>query len=978
MPGRTVSHYRILQKIGAGGMGEVFLAEDTQLERRVALKFLPAQLNADEDERQRFVHEAKAAAALSHPNIVTVYEIGDHEGQIFIAMEYVDGHTLKELISFDRPPSTVHRLPISQVLDIAAQIASGLSAAHEKGIVHRDLKPANVMVTAQGVVKIVDFGLAKLRGLSRLTKSGTTLGTVAYMSPEQALGKEVDQRSDIWSLGVILYEMLAGRLPFRGDYDQSMLYAIINEEPPIMASAGGQMFPDLEKVVRKALNKIPEQRYPAIADLIVALDKCRRQIQAPGNDGTGSISRFLKNPRFIVPATIAVLTLSYFGINFFKHQAKRRWIEAKILPRLFTLVESGRESFPEAFQLASDAEKHLPGDERISEAFGKISLRIDIRSTPPGADVFMRDYRKTEGEWKHCGITPIEGIRLPLGFFKVSMAKKGYKTIRSCASNFEYDLKGSQVYTPSHIFKTLDKDGEIPARMVRVTGNSQMEDFFFDQYEVTNKEFKAFLVNGGYQKRGFWKEEFIKDGKRLSWPEAIGEFVDQTGIPGPAGWQSGTYPDGEDDFPVTGVSWYEAAAYAEYAEKTLPTLAHWEMAAGGFSTLANMGFFSLLASQSNYDGQGPAPVGRYPGVTTCGAYDMAGNAREWCRNDSPQGKIIRGGAWNDATYLFQDLSQASPFDRSPRNGFRCAIYLHPDIIPVSAFEPVQLTKPPDLEKIKPVADSVFRAYLTQFSYDKTDLDARVEWRHESIGDWILEKLTFKAAYEKERIIAYLFLPTNSQPPFQTVIYFPGSGCLEQGSSANLEDYWEFRDRLSFLPASGRAILFPVYKGTFERRDPSLVSAAIDSHRHVEWIIKLVKDFRRCIDYLESRPDIDHERIAYFGFSWGGVMGAIIPAVEDRLRASILAVGGLEGFSALPEVNMINYIGRVKLPTLMLNGKYDLILPFEISVRPMFERLGTPREKKFIRLFNTDHFIPKNQYVKEILAWLDKYLDPVKR
>jgi serine/threonine-protein kinase len=268
MIGRTVCHYRILEKIDSGGMGEVFLAEDTKLDRKVALKFLPPQFSADEQERKRFIHEAKAAAALNHPNIVTVHEIGEHEGQVFIAMEYVEGQTLKELISVNRTPSTVNRTPIPLVLEIAIQLASGLAAAHAKGIVHRDLKPANIMLTDEGIVKIVDFGLAKLKGLTRLTKSGTTLGTVAYMSPEQALGKEVEPRTDIWSLGVILYEMLAGQLPFHGDYDQAMLYAVINEEPERLLKVRSDVPLGLEKVVGQAMAKNPAKRYTAMADLM--------------------------------------------------------------------------------------------------------------------------------------------------------------------------------------------------------------------------------------------------------------------------------------------------------------------------------------------------------------------------------------------------------------------------------------------------------------------------------------------------------------------------------------------------------------------------------------------------------------------------------------------------------------------------------------------------------------------------------------
>ena len=234
MTGNIISHYRISwENFGEGGMGEVYLAEDAKLERQVALKFLPRHLTADKEARERFEREAKAAAALNHPNIVTVHEIGEHEGQVFIAMEYVEGRTLKELISGDLSPITHHPLPITQVIEIASQIASGLAAAHAKGIVHRDVKPQNILVDRNNHVKILDFGLAKLKGVSPLTKESSTLGTVHYMSPEQTMGKEVDQRTDIWSLGVVLYEMLTGKLPFKGDYEQAVIYSILNEEPPI-------------------------------------------------------------------------------------------------------------------------------------------------------------------------------------------------------------------------------------------------------------------------------------------------------------------------------------------------------------------------------------------------------------------------------------------------------------------------------------------------------------------------------------------------------------------------------------------------------------------------------------------------------------------------------------------------------------------------------------------------------------------------
>jgi serine/threonine-protein kinase len=266
MIGRTVAHYRILEKIGAGGMGVVYKAEDTKLNRLVALKFLPPELTRDDAAKERFVHEARAASSLEHPNICAIHEIGETaEGQIFICMSYYPGETLKKKI--ESGP-----LPVEKAIDIALQIARGLSRAHEAGVVHRDVKLANIMVTDRGEAKILDFGLAKLAGQARLTMSGTTLGTAAYMSPEQARGETVDHRTDIWSLGVVLYEMVCGRVPFVSEYEQATIYLILNNDPPPLADLCPGAPGELEEIIDKCLVKNPDARYQSIDNLIEDLE----------------------------------------------------------------------------------------------------------------------------------------------------------------------------------------------------------------------------------------------------------------------------------------------------------------------------------------------------------------------------------------------------------------------------------------------------------------------------------------------------------------------------------------------------------------------------------------------------------------------------------------------------------------------------------------------------------------------------------
>ena len=224
MIGRTISHYKIIEKLGEGGMGVVYKAEDTTLKRTVALKFLPPEQMREPDAKERFLHEAQTAAALSHPNICTIHEIAEHEGSPFIAMEFIDGPSLKDTI--EAGPLKLH-----DALNIAIQAAEGVAVAHDKSIIHRDIKSANIMISDKGQAMIMDFGLAKSPERTQLTQEGTTLGTIAYMSPEQAQGHTVDHRSDIWSLGVVLYEMIAGKQPFEGEYEQAVVYSIINNEP---------------------------------------------------------------------------------------------------------------------------------------------------------------------------------------------------------------------------------------------------------------------------------------------------------------------------------------------------------------------------------------------------------------------------------------------------------------------------------------------------------------------------------------------------------------------------------------------------------------------------------------------------------------------------------------------------------------------------------------------------------------------------
>ena len=267
---KTISHYIILEKIGEGGMGVVYKAEDTKLQRLVALKFLPSNSLGDEEAKTRFLREARAAAALQHPNICTIHEIDEADGYTFIVMAYLEGEELRKHI--EKGPLNLDRL-----LDIAIQVARGLQEAHGKGVVHRDIKPANIMDTTAGQAVLMDFGLAQIASAaSKLTREGTTLGTPAYMSPEQTTGEKTDHRTDIWALGVVLYEMATGQAPFQGHYEQAILYSILHEAPePITALRTG-IPPELERIANKCLAKRADERYQTVSDLLADLGALKR------------------------------------------------------------------------------------------------------------------------------------------------------------------------------------------------------------------------------------------------------------------------------------------------------------------------------------------------------------------------------------------------------------------------------------------------------------------------------------------------------------------------------------------------------------------------------------------------------------------------------------------------------------------------------------------------------------------------------
>ena len=653
-----------------------------------------------------------------------------------------------------------------------------------------------------------------------------------------------------------------------------------------------------------------------------------------------------------------------------------RWVDSTAVPEIEALLESG--DVEAAYQLALRVGSITPDSPDLAEIWKSIGWRTSIQSSPSGATVFRRAYDRSGLEWQELGQTPLHDIHVPFGVSLLRIEAEGYlPLLRAIGGGMQITVDLPLEEEPEADFLSvnpetyvLETDESLPEGFVRVPGWTALldgevrkfRDFFLGRYEVTNSAYQEFVDAGGYRRRDLWEHEFVSDTGELTFDEAMASFVDSTGRPGPATWVGGAYPSGEDHYPVAGVSWYEAAAYARFAGYELPSVHHWRRAFA-------VAILAWELQASNVEGEKVESVGEYASIGWTGTYDMLGNVREWCANAASDGqRVIVGGAWDDAAYMIENSVSIphvlAPMDRSSRNGIRLAVTKDEGRLVGLAREPVADAEPTPIPD--PVSDEVFAAQLSNFDYDHSELNAVIEetvdFRH-----WSRQRVTIDTSDGADRIPVYLYLPKRESSRHPAVMYWPGA------ASFFFESLDQTRFQLDFLLRNGRAVVMPILNGMYERRAATWPDW--NSHSGRDLAFEQVREFRRVIDYLETRPDIAFENLGYSGFSWGGRVGAIVMAVEDRIKAAILNQAGINA-DVHPDIDVVHFLPRVSVPVLHFSGRYDTDFRFETSSRPFFERLGTPAEHKRHVVEPTGHFVSPAVVKGEALDWLDKYLGPV--
>ena len=678
----------------------------------------------------------------------------------------------------------------------------------------------------------------------------------------------------------------------------------------------------------------------------------------------------LKNQQIIIPGILIFILIGITVGFIINHKSKLHSALHTTLPLLKKELAKVNDTEGEwnwnAYHQALGLKRILRNSPDFMKLWNELTIPFSIKTDPAGAKVFAKPYSRPDTSWFFLGETPLLQFPFPKGLSRIKIEKPDFETQFDILLNpFGWDIEvESRQYQ-------LFRNNEIPEEMVYVPGFKgdyfltptlsflYVGDFWVDRFEVTNRQYKAFMDSGGYENPMYWHFPFQDGEDTLTLENAIGRFKDKTGWQGPANWELGEIPKGEDDIPVTGISWYEASAFARFLKKELPTLFHWV-------SLSEAHAAPEIVKFGNFDKKGPVVEGTYNSMTRYGTYDLPGNVSEWIFNSVGGDRLIIGGNFKEPTYLYNTTLQVSPWTRNDLVGFRCIKYINDTL-------KQQLTQKfnhenRDYANLKPAKDNIFQVYKELLEFNGSELNP-ISISENTTENWIREIVSLDVPYENAPMKILVFLPVNSKPPFQTIVYFPGLDAIYSNTLGDMNA----NPRVDFFLKSGRAVIWPVYYATYGRGEIKPINLHTWKQVHKNIMI----DVQMVNDYIQTRQDLDSEKLAYFGISWGSSLAPYIIATDERFKLGILALFGIPSIEKYryKEFDQLDFVPRVKIPMLLLGGRYDFDFTLE-QQKAFYDYLGTPKENKKWMVYESTHYIPRKDLINESLNWLDKYFGPV--
>ena len=670
--------------------------------------------------------------------------------------------------------------------------------------------------------------------------------------------------------------------------------------------------------------------------------------------------------KLILSVILTGLVLLIF-VYFFRKINTNQTLVSKVIPELIQIYDNGK--IAESFLKSKELLDKYPNNEIIKSYFTKSSKYNYLKSDTDGVDVSVK-YAE-DSTYTYLGKTPLDSFVTPNIW-----GDQSHK-LKLVYNNIEYEQKGRDI----HNYKFPDPSIKVPENHVAFLGTNPEFGFFLQGInfedikltpfsiginEVSNKDFQKFVDARGYENPSYWDFPIQVGNKIYDFNSSIKLFIDKYGRKGPANWSYGKYPSGLDNHPVTGISWFEARAYAKFKNLTLPNIFQWTYASGipeNFMTVDQS-----VTKESNYDSSQLREVSNSSGSYN-GLNNIGGNVKEWVLNangDKMEKYSIMGGAFNESPYTFNNYYSSSPFDRTNGNGFRLSKNL------TNNQSNLNNKVIPDFKRnfddLDDVSDEVFEVYKSQFDYNKP-LNSKTTNIENFQDGYSAQKFETETTYKSdENLYGYIVYSNKFKNKYDPVIVYPNAGSIFSDNDEWLPE--SLLNQYKYLIDEGYAIIHPIYHNTFAREKTVRTFWASDSEDYKNTIIKIGQDYKRALDYIESRNDFNFDNMSYFGYSWGSTTSNYLLAIDDRIKAAVICVGGLMLQSSKKEVEAHYYVRRIKTPILHIIGKEDGIFGYEENYKPWKKLIGTPKNKlKLIELDNVGHGLPWDTIIKHQSNWI---------